>query len=214
MDVADAEEYTQALGQVVAGGWRQIALGERLGVPMALGMTTREWVDDRLGGYVKLSIPERREAVQELTSEGMSQRKTAAVLGVAPKTVRRDQRDAGANAPADGNETSSDADIKEPPGANAPPGEPLEERIARLDDDLAKRVHGGLSIDEAELIQAQNDRRVDEWADRIRAGLEVLRRMAGHPIPGGIRSRLTDPESDELVAVLDALEPLMEGVAA
>jgi hypothetical protein len=87
----DAEEYTQALGQVVAGGWRQIALGERLGVPAALGMSTREWVEGRLGGYIRLSIPERREAVKELTDEGMSTRQVGDVLGVGVGTVHRDR---------------------------------------------------------------------------------------------------------------------------
>jgi len=86
----DAEEYTQALGQVVAGGWRQVALGERLGVPAALGLTTRDWVEQRLGGYVRLSIPERQEAVAELTADGMTQREVAAVLGVGKSTVDRD----------------------------------------------------------------------------------------------------------------------------
>ena len=70
MDAADAEEYTQALGQVVAGGWRQVALGERLGVPDALGLSTREWVNQRLGGYVSLSLAARQEAVAELVGGG------------------------------------------------------------------------------------------------------------------------------------------------
>lgn len=90
MNTEDAEEYTQALGQVVAGGYRQVALGERLGVPAALGLTTREWVEQRLGGYVRMSIPERREAVAELESEGMSTREIADVLGVNQSTVVRD----------------------------------------------------------------------------------------------------------------------------
>jgi len=92
MKPEDAEEYTQALGQVVAGGWRQIALGERLGVPEALGLTVGEWVQQRLGGYVKLSIPERREAVDELAAEGKKNTEIAAVLGVGESTVRRDRK--------------------------------------------------------------------------------------------------------------------------
>lgn len=51
---------------------------------------TEEWVEERLGGYVRMSIPERREAVAELTSEGLSNRGAADVLGVAPATVDRD----------------------------------------------------------------------------------------------------------------------------
>ena len=66
MKPEDAEDYTQALGQVVAGGWRQIALGLRLGVPKALNLSVDEWVKQRLGGYVKYSIAERQEAVKAL----------------------------------------------------------------------------------------------------------------------------------------------------
>ena len=92
MNLEDAEEYTQALGQVVAGGWRQVALGERLGVPSALGLTTRDWVEQRLGGYVRMSIPERREAVAELTEQGLTTRQAADVLGVDHATVARDRQ--------------------------------------------------------------------------------------------------------------------------
>jgi hypothetical protein len=78
MTPADAEEYTQALGQV---------------------MTVQQWVDDRLGGYVRLSLKERpeemKEAVHELTKpvesggEGLSTRQAAEVLGVSRETVRK-----------------------------------------------------------------------------------------------------------------------------
>lgn len=90
MTPEQAEEFTQSLEQIVAGGWRQTALAERLGVPETLGMTTREWVERRLGGYLKLNVIERREAVVELTSEGMTQRQVAGVLGVDQATVHRD----------------------------------------------------------------------------------------------------------------------------
>src|SRR5215831_7595697 len=86
----DAEEYTQALGQVVAGGWRQIALGEKLGVPNALGLSTRDWVEQRLGGYIKLSIAERHGAVSELITDGRTQQQIADVLGVSQPTVSND----------------------------------------------------------------------------------------------------------------------------
>ncbi len=95
MTPADAEEYTQALGQVMAGGWRQIALGRRLGVPPALGLTVQQWVDDRLGGYVRLSMEERKEAAKELTKpveeggEGLSLREAAAIVGLSKNTVAR-----------------------------------------------------------------------------------------------------------------------------
>lgn len=90
MNHEDAEEYTQALGQVLAGGWRQRALAWRLGVPQTLGMTLEEWTEQRLGGYVRMSVPERREAVAELADEGLKQREIASVLGVDPATVNRD----------------------------------------------------------------------------------------------------------------------------
>jgi phage N-6-adenine-methyltransferase len=92
----DAEEFTQSLGQILGGSWRQIALAQRMGVPEALGLSTEEWVQQRLGGYTRLSVSERRDAVRELTSppdqggHGMSQRQAAATLGVSHDTVNRD----------------------------------------------------------------------------------------------------------------------------
>jgi N6-adenosine-specific RNA methylase IME4 len=86
----DAEEYTQALGQVVAGGWRQIALAQRLGVPKALKLSVDDWVKQRLGGYVKYSVEERQHAVKTLAAEGHSEREIAKVTGVDRYTVRED----------------------------------------------------------------------------------------------------------------------------
>jgi len=96
----DAEEFTQSLAQVASGAWRQIALAKRLGVPKALGLTTEQWVNDRLGGYIKREVEERREIVKELVAEGMSQRGISEVLGVDEGTVRGDLR-AENSAPAD-----------------------------------------------------------------------------------------------------------------
>jgi DNA methylase len=111
MNRQDAEEYTQSLGQIVAGSWRQIALAKRLGVPKALGLDTQQWVQERLGGYIRMSVDERREAVKELAANGESTRSIGSVLGVHHATVERDL--AGANAPQ---EPVSDDDS----GANAP----------------------------------------------------------------------------------------------
>jgi N6-adenosine-specific RNA methylase IME4 len=88
----DAEEYTRSLGQIVAGSWRQIALAKRLGVPKALGLTTEQWVHDRLGGYVKMSIAERREVVRNLTAEDYSAREIAEIVGVSHDTAATDVR--------------------------------------------------------------------------------------------------------------------------
>lgn len=97
----DAEEYTRALGQVMSGGWRLVAAAQRLGVPAALGMTTEEWVRE-IGGYVRLGLDERREAVKELTNPDadfpLSNRQAAEVLGVDEKTVRNDLRGAEVSA--------------------------------------------------------------------------------------------------------------------
>lgn len=112
----DAEEYTQALGQVLAGGWRQRALAWRLGVPQALGMSLEEWTEKRLGGYVRMSIPERREAVAELAAEGLSTREIAEVVGVGKSTVDRDL------APVpDG---TSEPELDEEPQVDAVPEQP------------------------------------------------------------------------------------------
>jgi predicted DNA-binding protein (UPF0251 family) len=53
-------------------------------------VTTAHWVKDRLGGYVRLSIAERREAVALATSDGFNQSETAEILGVDKATVSRD----------------------------------------------------------------------------------------------------------------------------
>jgi transposase len=194
MDRDDAEEYTQALGQVAAGSFRQVALGVRLGVPDALGITTREWVSERLGGYVRLSIPERRDAVEELTTEGMSQREVADVLGVDHATVGRDL---GANAPRAEPEPVPETP---PGGANAPPD---PERLAALPAELAERVADGMSLAEAEMIARQRAERIAAWAERIREGLRTFGRMAGYPIPD---VGLTDKERGVLSTILTALE--------
>lgn len=126
----DAEEYTRALGQVMSGGWRQIALAQRLGVPAALDMTTEAWVRERIGGYVRLGLDERRDAVKELTNpEGeyhLTQRQAAEVLGVDHSTVSRDRR-GGVDAPPDkpyegGDDAIDGADA---PGERAFSGEPF-----------------------------------------------------------------------------------------
>ena len=90
MNVQDAEDYTSSLGYILGGSWQQIHLGNKLGVPKALGLTLREWVEDRLGGYVRLAIPDRREAATELAAEGLSTREVADVLGIDHSTVARD----------------------------------------------------------------------------------------------------------------------------
>ena len=90
IDRDEAEELTQGIGQVHAGGFRIVASLIRLGVPKALGLSNEDWVRQRIGGTVRLSIEERREAVAELDAEGMSQREIGAALGVSQPTVNDD----------------------------------------------------------------------------------------------------------------------------
>jgi N6-adenosine-specific RNA methylase IME4 len=113
MKPEDAEEYTQSLGQIVAGSWRQIALAKRLGVPQALGLSVEQWVRDRLGGHVKRSVQERLEIIKELTKEGYSNVAIGEVLGVDEGTVRNDRRSENSepskgNGNAEGNEINDE----------------------------------------------------------------------------------------------------------
>lgn len=101
MNKTDAEEFTQSLGQIVSGSWRQIALAKRLGVPKALELSTEDWVNNHLGGYVKMCIDDRRKAVAELTEEGHSTRDIGAVLGVTNATVSHDLKAVKNLTPAD-----------------------------------------------------------------------------------------------------------------
>jgi hypothetical protein len=105
-----AEEYTQALGQVVAGSWRHINLARRMGVPQALGLTLEEWVDERLGGYIRLSDAEFHAAVLELKKEGLKQREIAQVTGRSQPTVNRELRPSDSNESPDPKSSSHQAE--------------------------------------------------------------------------------------------------------
>lgn len=52
-----AREYSEALGMIGAGWWRQVAWAHRQGIPGALGMTTREWVAAFVGGLPSWATP-------------------------------------------------------------------------------------------------------------------------------------------------------------
>lgn len=118
MNRDQAEEYTQSLGQIVGGSWRQIAWAKQMGVPKALGLSVEEWVNKRLGGYVKLAVDDRRKAVEELAADGESQRSTAEILGVDASTVNRDLNPV-ANATVDTEKTAENSQLLPDPVANA-----------------------------------------------------------------------------------------------
>lgn len=207
MNVADAEEYTQALGQVAAGAWRQIALGERLGVPTTLGLSTREWVEQRLGGYVRLSIEDRREAVAELSEEGHSQRKIADVLGVDQKTVSNDLRSPEENSSGEPEAPRSEQPLEEnssfDPDLSPEPEQPSEAVTEFLEssEDLQQaryraefmkvlvRANAVMEFDPAKLGEVSDVElaesidahaaRVSEFAARFRKARRNLRVISG-----------------------------------
>jgi len=151
----DAEEYTQALGQVVAGGWRQIALGERLGVPKALKLTTKQWVNDRLGGYVKLGLEERRSAVVQLEAEGLGPRAISRVLGVSHPTVIDDLA-SGRNLP---DQTSKPESNGSASGRNLPDqtSEPLDVLTGlAATNEVRQQIETKTARDEREAVREQD----------------------------------------------------------
>jgi predicted transcriptional regulator len=87
MTRAEAQEFTEAIGQVCGGTWRVMMVAVRQGVPEALGLTAKEWATRLLGGYIRMEVGERREAVRELKANGMTQRQIADTLGVAQSTI-------------------------------------------------------------------------------------------------------------------------------
>jgi N6-adenosine-specific RNA methylase IME4 len=115
----EAEEYTQSLGQIGGGLWRQILWANQQGVPAALGLTLREWVDGRLGGYVRMAVEERRQVVAELTASGMTQAQAADVVGVHESQVSRDLANASS--------TSVDQPLSTEDLANASRAEEIQE---------------------------------------------------------------------------------------
>jgi hypothetical protein len=47
-----------------------------------MGLTTEEWVKQTMGGYAKLALEDRLDAVKNLTEAGYSQQLTAEIIGV------------------------------------------------------------------------------------------------------------------------------------
>lgn len=138
MKKEEAEEYTQSLGQIVGGSWRQIAWAKQQGIPKALGLTVDEWVKERLGGYIRMNVEDRREAVKELTANGESQREVAEVLGVTPMTVNRDLNPVTNDTP-DGPEPAEKSQSNNDDITNVTPD--VLDTIAALSVDASKVAH-------------------------------------------------------------------------
>jgi len=167
----DAEEFSQTLEQIGEGWFRQLALGVRLGVPEALGLTRRQW-SDRIGVTVR-SAAERRGAVTELSAEGLSNRAIADVLGVDDRTVRRD--------------------LAGPPAANAAPaqmpqGDDTALAAANAADDISEAV--------AYIVAAGDDvpERVKDAVVAIDASIRFFRpyRFGGRKVGEYEKRKLTD----------------------
>ena len=90
------------------------ASGTEQGYPGPAAAVKR-WVEKRLGGYVRMSIADRRAAVKELAGDGMSQRGIGEVLGVDHRTVGGDLN--GENSPSV-SDAQRDADATS--GENSP----------------------------------------------------------------------------------------------
>lgn len=168
----DAEEYTQSLGQIVAGSWRQIALAKRLGVPNALGLTTEVWVKDRLGGYIKQSRQEQREAVKALTADGHSNVAIGEILGVDEGTVRnvRSENSEGGGKNANKNNGHNDSSSEN--------SEPID-------------AYAALNADEKVRKAAEKKRTRAEMRDEDEARVKSLA-----PVIGKFRALVIDPPWD------------------
>jgi N6-adenosine-specific RNA methylase IME4 len=90
MTVNDPREYSEAKRMQFSGHWREVAWAEKEGIPKALGLTTKEWVLEYCGGYQKLSRDDRLEAVSNLNSSGVSQRRMADITGASLGAVNAD----------------------------------------------------------------------------------------------------------------------------
>jgi hypothetical protein len=198
----DAEEFTQSLGQIVGGSWRQIRLADKLMVPKALGLTTRQWVEQRLGGYIRLSIEERREAVVELLEEGLSTREAAEVIGINHSTVVRDTHVlTGADAP--------EMDVSVPiPGADAPPSDDAADlaTLDRVDPDGAERMRLAELRAQWGMAQARQSKallgmlQILEVGDgEVLAALDEMGRSVTALTPGSLREA-----ADRIDAALEA----------
>jgi ParB family chromosome partitioning protein len=154
-----------------------VLVAQNLGVPKALGLTTREWVQDRIGGYVQLNVPERREAVAELKEAGLSTRETGDVLGVDHETIRRDLT-TGANAPSQVADTGANAPLvfqdevsKQAARFGGLTGE-IEWYTPREYLDAAIEVMGAIDLDPASSDLAQQHVKAKRYFTRETDGLK------------------------------------------
>jgi phage N-6-adenine-methyltransferase len=182
MKQEDAEEFTQSLGQIVGGSWRQIALAKRLGVPEALGYSSVEdWVRDRIGGYIRLTVEERREAVQELIADGHTKNtEIADILGVDESTVREDKK--SGNPEASQQKQAKEATSEVANSGNPETPDPRGHHLARNsgnnewytpaeDVERARKVLGKIELDPASSAIAQETVKAERYYTKEQDGL-------------------------------------------
>jgi len=87
-----AEEFTAALGQVLAGGLRLAEWGKDNGIPEALGLSKAEWAQKKLRGHLQWDDDDERRLVSKHLTEvlGLSYRRAADIMGVSHVTVWND----------------------------------------------------------------------------------------------------------------------------
>lgn len=91
MNPEAAEKFTQSIERSGEGFFGFIQWAHDNGVPKALGYgSTKEWVNKRVGGYIKIDIEERRGRTKALEADGYTQEQTAEILGVSQSTVSND----------------------------------------------------------------------------------------------------------------------------
>ena len=171
MDPREAEELTQGLGQVHAGSWRVTGSLIRLGVPKALGLTDDEWVQDRLGGTVRMAVGERRIAVRELADEDMTQRQIAATLGVNEATVNRDVANATGR-PKKPRSKGSDV-------ANATDNTAELEQLRKQNAELERKLADKPKVTGQDQIQAQLQQQVKQLEATVSKQTQQMMEIAG-----------------------------------
>jgi len=103
MDKKQAKEWLASLDEITTASYRQFLLMDEIGIPKDLGYKNlTEMLKAEVKGWKRHAVSDRRKIVLELTEEGKSQRKIAAVLGVDHRTVGHDLK-IGENSPSEAN---------------------------------------------------------------------------------------------------------------
>jgi hypothetical protein len=86
-----AEEFTRNAAELVHIGYKNILWADNVGIPTVLGYESlRDWVTDKLGGYIRYPIEERREIAKELRANGKTKTAIGEILGVSNDTIKND----------------------------------------------------------------------------------------------------------------------------